>query len=73
MVMADEEKAVIDGCETARGQFHEIERVVLQRPEMSGVMWVAKRLEVAESFQTPTIWSIGAIDRRIRSGGREAA
>ena len=46
--MADEEQTMIDGGEAEFGQFHEIERLVLQRPEMSDVMWVAKRLEVAE-------------------------
>ena len=48
MVMADEEKTVIDSGEAEGGQFHEIGRLVFQRPEMIDVMRVAKRLEMTE-------------------------
>jgi hypothetical protein len=46
--MSDEKKTVIDGREATGGQFHQIERLAFYRPEMSDVMWVATRLEVAE-------------------------
>jgi hypothetical protein len=41
VVMANEEKTLIDGCEAEGSHVHVIDRLVLQRPEMVDIMGVA--------------------------------